>query len=339
MIKVKIDPTCRVLYASFYIQGLYDVFGKKNVCFSSKHFKNLVRHKDANVYGQYMAFVVIENSKRRNIIIDFQDKSDINENAYNWCDFYAKVNFNPNLTKGELLPKIISIPPGFGIRIWNYSQTLFYALMNYFKSDCSTLVKTKTFFGGYLRQYKRPKLNDYVNLEKTEGNYIFMIGTAWYADDCIKNTNILRKSFVDTCKELNCDFEGGFICDTGHPQYEFFKEYLLNERYSGLEYVKRTQRSVVAFNTPAVWNCHGWKLAEYLAMGKAIISTSFVNKLPVDLKHGEEIHFISEEIDMKSSLEYLLNNEIYRKKLEKGSSTYWEKYVSPKAVISNLLNK
>ena len=154
-----------------------------------------------------------------------------------------------------------------------------------------------------------------------------------------QNTNILRKSFVDTCKELNCDFEGGFICDTGHPQYEFFKEYLLNERYSGLEYVKRTQRSVVAFNTPAVWNCHGWKLAEYLAMGKAIISTSFVNKLPVDLKHGEEIHFISEEIDMKSSLEYLLNNEIYRKKLEKGSSTYWEKYVSPKAVISNLLNK
>ena len=165
---------------------------KKNVCFSSKHFKNLVRHKDANVYGQYMAFVVIENSKRRNIIIDFQDKSDINENAYNWCDFYAKVNFNPNLTKGELLPKIISIPPGFGIRIWNYSQTLFYALMNYFKSDCSTLVKTKTFFGGYLRQYKRPKLNDYVNLEKTEGNYIFMIGTAWYADDCIKTLIFLE---------------------------------------------------------------------------------------------------------------------------------------------------
>ena len=41
--KVYLDPFCKMSYASFYIKGLYDVFGKDNVSFSAKYFKELAR--------------------------------------------------------------------------------------------------------------------------------------------------------------------------------------------------------------------------------------------------------------------------------------------------------
>ena len=45
MEKIYIDPSTRILYASYYIEGFYEVFGRKNVSFSDKYFKKLIRKK------------------------------------------------------------------------------------------------------------------------------------------------------------------------------------------------------------------------------------------------------------------------------------------------------
>ena len=94
------------------------------------------------------------------------------------------------------------------------------------------------------------------------------------------------------------------------------------KRYPISEYIKKTKLSTIVFNTPSVHNCHGWKLGEYLAMGKAIISTPLSNNLPEDLVHGKNIHFVSNMSELKIAINFLLDNSSYRMILEQGAKEY-----------------
>jgi len=295
--RVFIDPYSRVWYSSFYIKGLFDVFGKENVSFDNLYFKELKRKKEPHSYEHYMAFIVIlPNNSITKIIIDFRDKPSIKESAYEWSDKYAKINFNINLTDKKFHDKMISIPPGFGIKIWNIWETAYFCISNYIKCEFSPLVSLKNHLADYYAQYKRPMLDDYlsttIDYSYTRYNkpYVFMIGTLWTHKNCIEGTNLLRKTFVELCKTLNCNFEGGFLASAKHPQFELFKNLMFYKRYPVKSYVKKTKLSVIVFNTPAVHNCHGWKLGEFLSMGKAIISSPLSNELPEEFVHGKNIH-------------------------------------------------
>ena len=342
--KVFIDPSCRILYSSFYIQGLYNEFGKENVSFSTKYFKELKRKQESHSYDHYMAFVVIipDNSTTK-IIIDFRDKPSVKESAYEWSDKYAKINFNINLTDKRFHDKMISIPPGFGIKIWNIWETAYYCCLNYIRCKSSPLVILKSHLADYYSQYKRPLLEDYLiaNTDNRHSTYtkpyVFMIGTLWTHKNCIEGTNIQRKTFIELCKTLNCNFEGGFSASVNHPQYAEFKDLIFSKQYPVESYIKKTKLSAFVFNTPAVHNCQGWKLGEYLIMGKAIISTPLLNKLPEELVHGKNIHFVSNADELKFAIKLLSTDKSYRKLLEDGAKTYYSKYVDPKSVIENIL--
>lgn len=112
---------------------------------------------------------------------------------------------------------------------------------------------------------------------------------------------------------------------------------IFSKRYTIKSYIKKTKLSEIVFNTPAVLNCHGWKLGEYLAMNKAIISTPLLNELPENLVHGENIHIISNVKELEFAINLLLKDKDYRKLLEAGAKKYYLKYVSPQSVIKNIL--
>ena len=90
----------------------------------------------------------------------------------------------------------------------------------------------------------------------------------------------------------NSIFEGGFAPGKDDIS-DRFNKLTINLKYSGYEYLSNTKRSLVVFNTPAVQSCFGWKLGEYLALGKAIISTPLTNTLPSPLVHRKHIHIVN----------------------------------------------
>ncbi len=343
MPKIIIDPTSRILYASFYIEGLYQFFGKKNVSFSSSYFSNLKRDSEEFAFEHYFAFVLINSDKKiSKFVIDFCDPIDINPAAYAWCDYYAKINTGITLNESNLTSKIISIPPGFGIKIWNKSETLYNCILNLIKSKCSPIVSFKRFFKDYYEQYKRPKLEDYQNNESiinsgTTIPYVFTIAKLWDDTDSMTRTNILRKKFIEICKSMNCNFEGGFFASSYNQHYEGFKSLLFYRLYSANEYVTKTILSEIVFNTPSVHKCHGWKLGEFLAMGKPILSTPISNKLPEDLVHGETLHIVSNDEELNIGINLLLTNSDYRFRLSQKAKDYYNKNVSPFSVIKNIV--
>ncbi|MCW0481672.1 glycosyltransferase [Gaoshiqia sediminis] len=343
-----IDPTVNIQYSSFYIKGLEIVFGKVNVRFSSKYFKSLKRQKERNSYEHYMAFVLVDKDCLTKYVIDFRDKVEVKESAYDWCDKYAKINYHKRYTGSRFSSKMISIPPGFGIRIWGLWETIFYGISNFAKCNFSPVTSGKQFFADYFLLYlrrlpiegysKNDQLKEYESMESKE-NYVFFISTLWPHENCLKTTNVLRKHFIETCKNFQfIDFEGGFYANSSHPQYEEFKQIVFTKPYSVKSYLDKTKASLFVFNTPSVHNCHGWKLGEFLAMGKAIISTPLSNELPEALVHGKNIHIISDFSKLEETVRLIVKNKKYRQHLEVGAKAYYLKYVKPESVIRYILN-
>ncbi|MDD6210892.1 MAG: glycosyltransferase [Bacteroidales bacterium] len=336
-IKIFIDPLSRMLYSSFYIQGLYDIYGRGNVRFSSKYFKDLDRRNESHSFDHYMAYVIKDGNKIQKIIIDFRDKISIKKNAYLWCDKYAKVNFNKALTAPSYYKKIISIPPSFGIRIWSLEETVRFCLLNLIECAFNPLNGLKAHLLDYISQYMRFPITAY-NPVDAKDNYIFHASTLWAVQNCKEKTNVLRKSFIEICRSLSdISFEGGLYV----PDEVFDKEYehlVFRKKYSIKEYIDKIKMSAVVFNTPAVHNCHGWKLGEYLAMGKAIVTTPLSNELPQMLCDGKDIVIVSNNDELKEKILTILKNPEYRKSLENNSQIYYSKYVAPQRVIELINN-
>ena len=325
------------------MKGLYDFVGKGNVFFSSKYFTTLNKKGDAYSYDSYMALVIIEDEILYRVIIDFGDDYPIRKNAYKWCDVYGKINYDPIRTPTELQAKILSIPPGFGIKIWNIFDALWFSVSNLLKLRGDRQISLRKHFHSYLSQYKALRLENFVGSSSsmcTKENYVFFIASLWPHQNCITGTNLFRKMFIETCIKNDLDFEGGFlITENNHPQFNEFKNFMFNRRYPLTEFIEKTKKSSLVFNTPAVHNCHGWKFGQFLAMHKAIISTPFQNNLPEDLVHGENIHFISDSSELDEAILKISSDDTYRKNLEAGAQKYYYKYASPITVIDQIFTK
>lgn len=350
MQKVIIDPSIKMTYSLFYIKGLEEIFGEKNISFSSKYFKDLKRKDESHSYDHYMAFVIKEGFEIKKIVIDFRDKVSVKESAYEWCDIYAKINFNKKLTESCFHNKIISIPPGFGIKLWGFWKTIFLCFANLVKCNFFPIISLKMHLIDFLiPNFRRSKIEDYNNKSQNANNfknytndkkYVFFISTLWDHKNCIEGTNLLRKKFIESCiSNQQIEFEGGLFANPSHPQYVEFNKIIFSNRYSIDDYIQKTLLSSFVFNTPAVHNCHGWKLGEFLAMGKAIISTPLSNEMPEELIHGKNIHIVTNDSELVEAIHLLTTNDEYRKRLENGAEMYYSKYVEPQNVIKFILEK
>jgi hypothetical protein len=336
--KIIIDPTTNIRYSSFYIKGLYQFFGQRNVRFarSMKFFKDLERKKVPDSHDQYLAFVIVEDKNIYRVIIDYRDHSFIEERAHHWCDVYAKINFNKQLTNHRSLSKIINIPPGFGINIWGFWETAFFCLRNLIYSRSSLPIRIRRHFFYYYLQLKRPKIEEF-QPAKSEKNYIFFASTLWSYQEALLTTNVWRKKFVEECySNEKIDFEGGFYATSTHPDYEKYRNFVLSKRHKTQEYFLKTKKSALVFNTPAVFDCHGWKLPEYLAIGKAIVATPFTNEIPFSLVHGKNIHFVENEPQIKQAINKIIADDEYRNTLEQGAYENYLNHVAPIKVIKKV---
>ena len=338
---VYIDPCVKILYSSYYIQGLYDYFGKRNVRFSPKPFRGLKKRKDKELFDHFMVFAVKEGGNVSRFVVDFWDKTIVDEYAYNWCDCYGKINVAREVVKEK--DKLFVIPPGFGVRIWNKPETLYYCLTNFFRCKRNPIIKFSRHYEDYHDQFERPTIQDY---EKHAGKavgsnggkpYVYLIGRLWPHKNCLETTNPLRLKFIKACKKLNVDFEGGLFAKPSHPEYQNYKEVVFTQKVDVNTYVQKTAKSTIVFNTPAVHDCHGWKLGEYLAMGKAIVSTKLSNYFPLEKGEKRPLHTVLSTDKLEDDVELVLGDTDYQADLRNRAKAYYQNNARPVKVIENLI--
>lgn len=327
-VKVIIDKKCDIVYASFYILGLRDLYGAKNVRFEDFAL-------NANTCDN-LCFVIQKENQEKRYAISLSDGYQVNEKVYTWSDVYGSVNANFSKTPQEFHDKLVPLCPSFGIRIWNMPQTVFHAM----KNVSGTKFSMRKFFGKYKRQLDRKTYEDYLSpcLLSRDDNYIFFLSTLWYNDEWNRNdegVNARRARFIRASREVEeVVFEGGLVSQGKDRSSEELFCDCLCDGVPLKDWLDKTKQSALVFNTPAFWGCHGWKLGEYLAMGKCIVSTRLSNDLPKALEHGNNIHFVEDNQEaIREAVHYIIKNPNYRMKLEQGARAYWEKYGSPVASL------
>ncbi len=349
--KIIVDPRSSYSYGSFYMEEL------KRVCKNNLHY-SLNPFKKLGMLWNDMRFIIEVEGKQTKYYLHLSDSYRILEQDYEWCDVYGSVNANFAHYPQEKYPKLVSLVPSFGVRDTSLIGMMYTSFCNLCKAPGLVTHRTewnkvlqdnevrlfpniKRYFGRAYKTWKnRLPLSAYDNHIVSKDNYVFFLCTLWYSDEWNKNdegVNLRRAYFIEACKSIpTCKFEGGLLSHGGAHK-SIPNNVATDQKEPFASWIEKTKRSALVFNTPAFWDCHGWKLGEYLALGKCIVSTKLSNDLPHPLEHGVNIHFVeNSEESMREAVEYILTHPDYRHKLEKGAREYWETYGTPKASLKLL---
>ena len=323
--KAIIDPADDILYKSYYIYALEKLLG---VVFKGDKFTSL---SPQSRNTKSIRFIIDDGNHQRRYMISCNDSYQIIPELYDWCDVYGSVNANFEKTPTEFHSKLVSLCPSFAVRCWPLSKTFFNALFSFPQRGSNV----RKHFGKYKRLLERQQYTEYIT-GTINPNYLFLCSTLWTNNEWNRNdetVNLARAHFIRACKSIEgLNFEGGFV-PSKTSSNELFKDCLC-ESYGTHEWLQKTQKSVCVFNTPAYWQCHGWKLGEYMALGKAIVSTPLSNDLPAPLLHGEHIHIVENSQEaMREAVSFILTHPDYRQRLETNIQSYWQQYGTPEASL------
>lgn len=345
---IYIDTRCDIRYASFYIQGLYEIFGKSQVRFSNKYTSHISFNQYRDIVDRIL--LIVKTDEKGNILkkiaIDARDPINFLDEAYEWCDVYAKVNYRAKDDEQTgKRHKLVLIPPSFGFKLWSTPTTLFYAIYNlilsYLTKNWGTfhILKHQCIAYIWMILYRLP-LSKYLEENNNDSQYVYLVSSLWNYKECIEHTNQLRRTFMECCiKNENIEFEGGFVIHRLSAEIpESWKHLSIHKRVNIKQYIKNTRRSCVVFNTPAVRQCHGWKLGEYLAMGKVIISTPLVNELTTPLEHGKNIFFVNSEKETMDAVDFFASSKTRRNEIAQEARKYFNTYAQPSVVISKIVD-
>lgn len=318
--QVLIDPRSDILYSSWFFEGLKQLY-KKQVGFSLHNFPV------SNKFGLF-AFTITDSKGKRKIVIDHLDDPLIDEEMLTWADVYSKVNLKHDEQRNKIIPAGVFC----GIRSYGIGE-LSTLLPKYFLHATLRPLAAQQMRSFY-RQWKYRLPEASFKPTVSSNNYIFFCASLWKKE---QQNNHYRRLFIDACHGIpGLDFEGGFAPRSNNdiPGFEDYTD----RSYTYSEYLDRTARSLLVFNSPAVRSCHSWKLAENLAMGKAIISLPFERQLSSPLVHGEHIHFVTPEKDaIQEAIEQIAHDNAYRAKLEQGARSYYEACLRPASHVKRII--
>ena len=302
-----VDPRLRVPYYTYVLRGFLDSGIATHV-----RFKRL----DAPlgpVGSDGAAMILASPTRRLRFFVSTGDHNDINEAMLDWADAYGKVNLAfDEPPRSNLIP----VGPVFGITLWplpaGYAEAFQMALAG---APLMQRVREIRFQAIARLPFER------YTARPSEPSYVFHASRPWSGKH--QGTNDARERFLRACRGLGIDVDGG----------------ILDERLSLGSYLDRLQRSAIAFNCPAVHHCHGWKLGEYLALGKAIVSTPLSRQLPAPLVHGEHVHFVDDrEEAIADGVASVLADASYRAHLEAGARRWFDEHLAPVRVVDRLVD-
>jgi glycosyltransferase involved in cell wall biosynthesis len=324
---VLVYPACsKPSYYTFYLSGFYRLVGRKTVQYSQEGFLPGYRHG--------LSFRVTEpNGEELRGYIAAGDGPGISGDIAEWSHVYGKINYDREFVSAEHSSKVMPIGPSFGVRLWGVGRAAYEGIRTLL-IGFPHIKAIKSHAAHYRAQYLRLPEEAY-RASRSKDDYIFFASSLWQKEP---DTNRYRAHFMEAASNMTkVNFEGGFAPREDMNDYSHLQ---MVGRYTLDEYIENTRQSAVSFNTPAVRDCLGWKLGEYLGLGKAIISTPLTREMPEPLVHGEHIHIVDgSKESIQAAIETIVIDKHYRRHLEQNAAAYYQAYLRPDRVIERLLER
>ena len=333
MVTVRVHPSFAIPYYSFYLEGLGRVFGHSCISFAKNPALEKTEFDDG--FGFTIESPDLTQPPHRRIYVSANDFVRYDRVALDWCDRYGMINHDSAVARQQPgHEKVVPVGSSFGLREWGSVR----------RTACDLVELHK--FGGFSKgaydrlRASRKQLFDRLPERRyvpgrSSRDYVFFVSWPWKKHP---DVNPPRARFMRACKSIpGLRFEGGFP-PRRRRDVPDIDDVLAERMYSFREWVTRTQASCVVFNCPAVHRCLGWKLGEFLALGKAIISLPLSREMPAPLVHGEHVHYVEDDqLAMKDAIERISKDDAYRTRLEIGAREYYLEHLAPERVIRRLV--
>jgi hypothetical protein len=329
--RISIYPAFTAKYYSLYIAGLRSLFGRSQLRFTRRGFP---------AFGSDCLALRIHGPLERKIYIHSNDMPEIDENGLAWSHVFGKVNLDPNLVPADSRSKVVGIGPTFAVRVWGPGAAELVGIKNFLlapKACGSFRTHLSTYRGHYASRYAA---SDY-HPTSSKSDYIFFNAALWEREP---EANAVRARFLKAARSLpGITVEGGLTPrDSARGTKNFTApeyEELFSRRYSPAEYFAKTRDSAAVLNNPAYRDGHSWRLAESMAMGKAIITTPIARAVPAPLLHGTHVHYSDgSEKAFRDAIKQICNDHDYRERLERNARAYYEAHLAPPVVMRRLLD-
>lgn len=322
--RVVVHPATDLPYASMVLEGFAQVLGPSAIRYSTDGFPPWYR------IGRTMAFY-LEDAPESRCFLSFTDQPIVHPIGSAWARVHGAVNVDDR----SEAQKVVPIGPSFGVRLGARSLTIRHVAATWRWArlhDARVAVDRTRLVAEHER--RRTRADAYVP-RSSDPDFVFYIAWPWskHAD-----VNPPRAEFIEACRAApGLTFEGGFAPRRRRDVPEVLA-LSAARRYGIREYLERLGRSAVAFNNPAVHGCLGWKLGEFLALGKATISLPITRALPAPLEHGVHLHVIDGSREsIEDALERLRRDHAYRRLLEVNARRWYDEHLAPAALARRLL--
>lgn len=244
------------------------------------------------------------------------------------CDLYFKRSYSTQMNQTL----------GFGNRI----KKIYPLGMNYMVS-CKGNPYSKENIQSMLFMLRGDKPNSYFTSDKFSCPVIYkedliriiFYTRLWDGEDAINNTRIeiirrLKKEFGDR-------FIGG-IRDS-ELAHRIAPDIIVSKRQTERgRYLKLVHDSDVCIGTTGLHGSIGWKTAEYVAMGKAIVCEELQYEVPGDFLPGRNYIVFSNVEECVTAVEKLVNDSEYLYQMKLNNLWYYHQYLVPDRMIKRTLN-
>ena len=322
MTKVVVSADSSPQYYSYYLSGFEQVLGPLELDFSTSDLPRLSGPRDG---------VALLLPGGRKVFIAADDHAAVNLEALQWCDVYGQVNLDPASHRLPNGHKLIAIGPGFGIR-WHGPTHATRYVLDAWRAGGRRFAGPAARWRALMRhQHQRLPLAGY-RPGTSDSSSLFFLASFWHQHPHANTARIELWQAMHSLHDVR--LEGGFVS----APTEMAAELRAKRSYSLGDYLEAMKNSVAALNTPAVHDCLGWKLGEYFALGKAIVSLPLTHPLPGGCESGDPLIVVSSASDAVEAVAQLAADADLRRDLEIRARRYFDQWLAPAAVARRLIS-
>lgn len=310
-------------WLTFYIYGFYH--------HPRIDFKNSIDSQFSEFdYTNRCVFRVSSSNIEKIIVIDTDDPTHRHDEYVHSfdCIFLSQ----KLLDKSYPSSNYYALPPHFPIKSFIIQKMIWKQLLN----PMYTIKNLKN-----IKATNKLKPLDWIKgtkMHRHTDNYIFYQRSLWKKEAL---TNLQGYKFITYFKNKLYEVEGGLYRSDGFKTDSNEINSLIKfNRISTNKYTKKTINSLFCFNTPAIRGAISWRFAEYLALGKAIISTPFKVEIPGYILEQLKIFFISENLEtFDQQLDEILYGHLHEiSEVEKNNYLVFQKHLTPLKQVDYILN-
>ena len=147
---------------------------------------------------------------------------------------------------------------------------------------------------------------------------------------------------ADCIRELRGRLGARVVAGFAHSEHarEHYPDCLLDAEFSSRrrDYLRNLRAYSVCVSTAGLWDSTGWKFAEYVALGRAIVSEPIRFRLPGPMAAGENYLEFTTAQQCASRVIGLLEDEDARSSMMQRNARYFAQYGTPGAVVARALH-